>query len=831
MRSVDRKPLAERSKSRSLGYVPEAEIVLLSLFASLVVQGFRCTCHPWVPAVWIETLLLTAVPIILFFVVSRKLSATTETASSDTAAGDVLTSKRTIAWLQGGVLVMALIVGVVQWVSRQTGLGDANEIFALLVVQYAGWYFAVFSKFGTFQRTAFVLSGTIVLFVCFMAETPEIFVFAFFYAIVSLWWLLGNYWNRLNTKAIDAESKTLPVNGLAIGVTVVVLTLIGGLSWIFVPKNASISVVGFSPFSGGEQGDQSDWARLGISDGNMLTSGENATTTGAVDSDQFIEDDKPSIYDITTETYEGPKKITKRENRAVSLDLIAKHLHEVIQSEQAGRTFRTVREPKDTAEVELENRITDALFYAEGSAPARFAVDSFQHFDGYDWTKVDLSEETVNTPGIVIEQAMGKPWYVIQDMPRDYIPVTRGHRIKMMRLRTNSIPATPMLKCWHIHRVEAEGLFYWNDVGLVRMDGAFIPTQTVIDIYSHVPNYHRLRSPGSDMRFDKVVPMWSASNDSEAVVQTRQCSNGTTNRDPAESVYLQVPENEATDRVVNLARQWTRGQPQGWCQVEAIVDRLRSDYVLDPAMVAPDDGTDTVTSFLDQGGGPSYLFATTATQLLRAAGYRTRIASGFVVDEDDYDRVAGQSIIWSENLHMWPEVCLDGWHWIPVEPTPGYPIPYSHQTFWEMTKASLVSLMHWVRLNPISSLLIATSMFAIYWFRRELILGGYWVVWFVVAGTMPRLRLPVTRTLIDARFRLAGMPRPKFEPVAPWFSRVDRETGAEFCRLWQIHNYRTRPIESKNRSDVGAACRAVVSGLSFRKIREFVKRETQGVAT
>ena len=126
-----------------------------------------------------------------------------------------------------------------------------------------------------------------------------------------------------------------------------------------------MSLVGLSPFSGGENGSQDKFAISGIGDGDMLTAGDNATTTGAVDSGQFIESDRPTLYDITSERYEGPV-MKKRRNRAVSLSGQSKHMHAAKQSEQAGRTFRTIRDVKDTTEQKLEDRITEALFYVEG---------------------------------------------------------------------------------------------------------------------------------------------------------------------------------------------------------------------------------------------------------------------------------------------------------------------------------------------------------------------------------------------------------------------------------------------------------------------------------
>lgn len=798
---------------------PDMAVVLLTLLSTVVVQAFRGPSHRWIPAMWLETAIFLCVPVVAFTVFTWKR----------TGDEGLLKRRAVVIWLQGGALLMVLLVLVVQWLSREGGLGDANEIVALLVVQTVAWYLAVFSRFGSFSKVAFMLSGSLVLFVCFMAENATVLVISFVYATVSLWWLLGSYWNRLNVKALDAHSKTLPVNGFAIVFTVALLSAIGVLAWVVVPPNTASAMRGFSPFSGGDHGTQSDFARSGIGDGNMLTSGDNATTSGAVDSDQFIEDDKPSIYDIMSEEYDGPMKIRTEKNRAVALDAVAKHLHEVIQSEQAGKVFRTVRESKDPQQADLENRVSEALFFVEGSVPARFAIDSFQHFDGWDWSKVALDSESARLPPIAVEQHQGEPWYVVRNLEREYLPVTRAHRVSVLRLDTNVLPACSFVKGWHIHKVDDPNMFFWNDVGLIRMDGDFIPSQTVIDVVTSVPNYHTLRSSRNLQLVDHPNPLWERLDTYLGVGTESGTSVGPEFADVTGSPFLQVPDNESKGRIVELAQEWTKGHSKGWNEVEAIVARMRADYVLSPMQTAPPDGGDTVGAFLDQGGGPSYLFATTATQLLRAAGYRTRLATGFLVEEKHYDRVANQSVVTAENVHMWPEVCLDGWHWIPVEPTPGYPIPYSHQTVWQWTKAQIVGACRWIIGHPVISILVAGVAICLFRFRRELVVVACWLRW-LVAGTFSSAhQLSLTRKLIDARFWAAGVSRPESVPVSVWFGQVDRDTSRDFSRYWQIQNYRSRPLDASVKHQVTSACRSIVSQLSLHRIRLFAKTLTSKV--
>ena len=502
---------------------------------------------------------------------------------------------------------MRSLCSVCSGLSRKLGLGDANEIVVLLVIQNVSWYLVVFSRFRSFARAAFLLTSTMVLFICFMAEQLEIFIVSFLFGVVSLWWLLGNYWSQLGKETLDCKSTTIHANTFAVFSALALIVLAGALAWELSADGNLIGLRGFSPFSGGSNGTSDAFARSGIGDGDMLTSGENATTTGAVDSDQFIEDDKPSIYDIASDTFEAPLKITKRNNRAVALDAKTKHLHEVVQSELSGKSFRTVRKSVEDRKSDLENRVTDALFFVEGSVPARFSLDCFYHFDGIDWHKAELSAEDIVLAKIEVEYQHGKPWFFIRNVNREYLTAKRTHQVKMMRLDTSTLPAPSLLQSWHINRVDRKNMFRWNDDGFIRIDGDCIPTQTVIHVTSKVPNYHTLRSSKNLQLVDHPHPAWE-SVDHWLGVETKAATSITPNMaskvDP-DSPLLQIPDNKAKSRITSLANAWTADHQLGWSQVEAIVERLRTEFRCDPALVASQDGSDSVSCFLDQGGGPA----------------------------------------------------------------------------------------------------------------------------------------------------------------------------------------------------------------------------------
>lgn len=783
-----------RSRVAALTLMPGA--MLPALVSVLVLQLFRVDQHRWVPMIWMEFTAISALSIVMFFAVRFWLQR-----------NENFATPKTIAYLaQAGAVVSLVHVILWQLVSRRIGLGDPNEIVALLAIQYVGWHLAVFASVKGFERASLLLCGSIVFFVCCMTKRYDILGLGAVFAVMSLWWLAGIYWSRLDSKAIDGNAKILQIHGVSTAIGAVAIAIAIGLAMLSPFSPRQISIAGFMPFSGGEGGYQDPFATSGIGDGNMLTAGTNATTTGAVDSNEFIEDNKPSLYDVMMDTYKGPVFKPKKRNRAIALNEIAKHIHDVKQSEQSGRTFRTMRDTDRVADIELEDRISKALLYVEGSVPARFMVDTFQSFDGWDWSKTSIKGETPLPPRIKLQTQFGKPILKLTQVKPDYLTSNRTHRVKIMRLETSSLPAPAFLDCWHISRLNSEGIFKWSESGFVRYDGEAIPEQTLIDINGFVPNYHVMRSGGAagDPVFQKNK--LSKSNESE-------------------SAFLQLPESSSRDRVDALAAECTAGVRPGWNQVEAIVNRMRTDFELNPEWEVDESADDSVSQFLSLNGGPSWMFATSCAMVLRSAGYRTRLASGFLVQEEDYDRTSRQSIVTSKNLHMWPEVCLDGKFWISLEPTPGYPIPFSHETPWQWLVAKAHAAIGWIWNHPISSLLVATAVVLTHLYRANVITFLMLLWWHVIRFVWPSKLLRATRQLIDLRFWAAGNSRPLSKTIKAWYTRVEPNLSNGFYDLWNARNYNSQ--HKIGSGDLIKPCRDQINLLTLKKIQTFVSENSE----
>ncbi len=797
-------------ESESTSVLPDRTQVVLALLAFVVAQMFRSTFFGSPLLQFVESSLCLVIPVIAFWLLRKRLER------------ELLRGRNGHLFLAGfgGALYVLLLFGS-QIGMRQFGFGDANEIVAITNAVNLAWYCAVFSGVFRFRRGIFLLCSFMVLFICFTTQAYSVYTASACYSVVALWWMLENYWKRFETRALDADSKSLPIRWTVTGVAMIALALIGSLATFIGPLRNTISLPGFMLSSGGTDGTSDMYARAGVGDGDQLTNGENATTVGAIETDQFIEDDKPSLYDIMSESYDGPKMKPAERSKAVSPDAIAKHLHDVKNSEQAGKSFRTHRKSSNREPRNLEERLSNALFYVEGPVPTRFAVDYFNCFDGWDWTKTELSPSDLRSPKIQLEIHESKPWYTLTFPPTAFLTGELHHKIKVMRLNAISLPSPPFLKAWHIDQVDREKFFQWNENGAIDLNGVQIPSLTVINSISKMPNFSELNPPKGPSSLDQV--------DSTSILSgwfggDRETSTLLRNRGSRNSPFLELPENETKEEIQALANRWTSESGRGWSQVQAIVNAVRSNYRVDNTQTIDAETEDTVANFLKNGGGPTYMFATTAAQVLRAAGYQTRLASGFVVRKKDFVRTANQSVVGSENFHLWPEVRIDGTHWIPVEPTPGYPVPISHQSVWKKLTSSVAMAFSWLMRNPISMLAALALITLLIRGRKTLLSFVYWLIWLCLFFASTRWRLLATRRLLDVRLWAAGIPRPPFSTLSSWCNQINPNENREFFLHWNQEQFSSAAHSSTDRGHVERSCRNIVAEFSLKRIKNFVKQ-------
>ena len=798
VRSISKTRTSFPATSQSIGY----GTVVTALLAVLVVQYFRVDQHRHLLLMCSEVVTIATLTVFICYLTRKRF----------TAKQGNLNLVHAICVSQMGAVFVVATFFVWQFVARQCGLGDANEVVALLTLQYVALFLALVGVVPGYDRASLALNGALVFFVCCMTQRFEIFVLAGVFTVIGLWGLLGLYWSRLDSKAIDGQSKMLSIHGSSIGIASLLMLMAIGIACLIPMSDTARALRGFMPFSGGDDGYQDEFALDGVGDGDMLTGGDNATTTGAVDTDQFIEDHKPSLYDVMSEKFDGPVA-KQRQNRAIALEAVSKHLHELKQSEIAGKTFRTMRKSGKPTDKKLEDKTTDALFFVEGSAPARFATTHYQHFDGWDWTKADSNSASPQPPKIVLNKKTGKPVFSLRQGRKSYLTNSRIHRVKLMRLETSSLPMASLLDSWHIAKVDNVDFFNWDNHDQICFDGEFIPPQTVIDMKSFAPNYHVLRSRGQgNLRIRQGSPRQGSPR------QTRKALGNATEK--PESIYLQLPADSQQSSIDAQVAQWTDGIDSDWKQVESIVSHMRTDFELNNFWEVDQSTESSIELFLDQQGGPSYMFATTCAMALRRAGFNTRLASGFVIRENDFDRVAKQSMVTGDNVHVWPEVCLDGQFWIPVEPTPGYPMPYSVETLWQRFVAAIFLVSRWIANHPLSTIATLGLVIFTFAFRVRFVTAGLLLWWHLVRLFWASALLSATRRLIDARFWAAGLARPASQTISGWYSQVDPSLPGRFFELWNVRNF-SNSTPAVGNDVVVASCYEQVQLLTYQKIRRF----------
>ena len=131
------------------------------------------------------------------------------------------------------------------------------------------------------------------------------------YAGVGTVWLMLSYWAGLRIPAAgDARAHPRPPWPALVAVLLVVVGMLGLGS--LGPRRVAQVLAELLPTSGGSQG-YDPAARGGVNDGDDEVRGLNAKSVGFAESDVFLEDDRPSLYDAVSDMYGEPFTPKKQE--------------------------------------------------------------------------------------------------------------------------------------------------------------------------------------------------------------------------------------------------------------------------------------------------------------------------------------------------------------------------------------------------------------------------------------------------------------------------------------------------------------------------------------
>src|SRR5439155_5076124 len=134
----------------------------------------------------------------------------------------------------------------------------------------------------------------------------------------------------------------------------------------------------------------------------------------------------------------------------------------------------------------------------------------------------------------------------------------------------------------------------------------------------------------------------------------------------AANAYTQLPDN-LPPAIDQLAHQWSAEGTSPYRKILAIQDVLRG-WTYDLRVAAPRNADDLVY-FLTKGHrGYCQQFAGSMAVLLRALGYQTRVAVGFL--PGSYNPRTQRWEVSTDDFHAWVQVLFPGYGWLSFDPTP-----------------------------------------------------------------------------------------------------------------------------------------------------------------
>lgn len=727
-----------------------------------------------------------------------------------------LAAGRWLRWEQRGRIHPLMVVSlIVLWLMPPIaepllrgvfGIGNPWELLVVVSLRNTMLGLAAVRNHPACQRLACCASFFLTLFAFMLQFNFASSVLVGLYAIVAMWWLIGSYWERLSGKMPATAHRHLPRCTTLLAVSIVgIVAIVAGV--VLERGEPRRILAGVFPSSGGEaQGDR--FAQGGIGDGEQLVSAAfDASSFGPVESDVLLDSELPSLYDMFDESYGDPPKPDTE--RAIALEYQERDdCERQTATTMAGRSqFSTVRQRRHVRR-ELDDRQSAAMLYVVGRSPTHLALETYDTFDGVRWFKSDVPRFHSN---LELETVGDEPWLRMKSPTRQlFAKGYEAYTVKIINLETTRFPSPPHLARVHIDKVDRLEFYGWSNEGILEMPNReAIPRLAVIHLRALQPLRRQISALGD---FRTLLPARS-----DLLVQFPNNKEGPKTLSRQERLayelapYYQLP--PGSHPADDLSHEWVSDEPAGWPQVQAIVAGLRNNFVHDPDATAPVDCEDVVAHFLAARRGPDYMFATTAAVMLRRHDYPTRLVGGFYSDPKRYDHVAGETSVLGEDVHVWAEVCIDGIHWMPIEPTPGYQPPPESLTTVQWAVGSMWTAVDWLveRWLFLASLtLFLASVLAA---RRPLTDGIAWLLWWALGRGSAMNRVRWTVWLLERRAALAGRRRPDNTTFSRWCTLAAR--GLPESAAGQMHDF-ARACDNafygqgRLRDDTAELCRTAV---------------------
>ncbi len=704
------------------------------------------------------------------------------------------------------VLAMMLVAPLVlePVLRRLTGNGQPLELQLVSGLRAVGVGLAAFAAWPLCLRLAGIVSLFLMLFVVAMGDQKPIPWLLAAYAAAGSLWLLLMYASRMRD-APAATARAYPATvieqvrlrfpwwemSIFAGLAVVALSLT-----VISPKRLSVVLWELMPTSGGS-GEIDLFARFGIGDGPEETAGDNARAAGMVETDKMIEDNKNALIDAVNDLYGPPHRPPKDQERMVAAglaDLISFH-GKLPENRRPSRDFDTSRKgPK--SDKKLESQKARAVIEVEGRTPLHIRVVVYNRYD--DATARWLE---ARKPAARLIETEGGDWMRVVTIrePAGWYLLDERHRLKVADLQTNLVPTPTLLSWFRIQRVDKPDYYEWDYEGVLVLAGRKrTPPGVVVSTICRTLDPQRL--PDNAFAAAEGPGSWASS-------------------------YGEVPA-PIRPELERIALEWAGDQPRGWPQIQAILTRLRTDYILDRAATAPADHAAPVLWFLSEShSGPDYLFATAAALLLRSLGYPTRLCLGYYAAPHAYDPQTAHTPVRATDLHFWPEVLLRDGQWLVVEPTPGYAVLGPRLPWSEQLRLGMHAFSRWLWRHAWEAAVIMGVCVAVLARRRQIVDAGWVLWWRMFPGHSWRETVLRCLRLLERRCRWQRCDRRAEQTLAAWFASLRRGMRedpalAELVRLAEWAAYAPNLPPPLPPEEIRQVCQRVVQSWTLQRLHQ-----------
>lgn len=717
------------------------------------------------------------------------------------------------AWVLLLLLALAAAPFAVEPLRRDwTGDGYPLEIQMVCGLRNVGLGLAACAGWLLCLRLACVVSLFLILFAAAMTSHPAVKTVLGLYTVAGSVWLMLVYWSGLKSVFV-APDKTVAIEVQDardrfpwIGLSLLSLAVGAALALAVIgPKRAAFVLGEWMPTSGGT-GDTDPFARYGVGDGPEEMAGDDAKAAGMVETDKMIEDTKNSLIDAVDDMYGLPHKPPKEQERMVAagkMDVI-QYQGKLPDNRRPSRDFDTSRKGPKNAK-RPDSRMARGLFEVQGSTPLHVRQVVYESYDAAlkRWLEARKPSNKLIAP-------QGGDWMKLGHFRDDagWYLMDERHRLKATDMQSNLVPTPAMLTRFRINKVDKPDYYEWDYEGVLVLAGRKrTPPGVIVTTDCRTLDPHRL--PDSAFR------------------RARAADGAAPERgEVAEAVR---PEIE------RLAREWAGDCPRGWPQIETVLTKLRSEYILDREAAAPADHPAPVLWFLAESRrGPDYLFATAAALLLRSLDYPTRVCLGYYAAPDAYDPETAHTPVKASDLHFWPEILLRDGQWLVVEPTPGYTVLGPSLPLYERLLNALVAVAAWAWRHVAElAILLAASIVA--WVcRRELLDALAVRQWAWFPGRTWREQVRGAVTVLERRGRWARKARPRRQTILSWLRGTfakpsgDDVDLARLTRMAEWAAYAPDIPPPWPEAEVLVVCRRVLGGWTLRRWRNPTPIPTMG---